>query len=132
MNQNTTLIDKKQGIMFIDDLSELDPKAKIVDNTQKIDFEGKLKKKLKWNQKIFDIQNPWLKIFLKTLLILLEFFVIAFIVITITFFLINSVPGGTGITAGLDEASRKAVEEKYGLNEPLIIRYFIYLYSFQK
>nr|WP_318027229.1 hypothetical protein [Mycoplasmopsis bovis] len=38
------------------------------------------------------------------MLLFWEFFVIAFIVITITFFLINSVPGGTGLTAGLDEA----------------------------
>nr|WP_027334576.1 ABC transporter permease [Mycoplasmopsis felifaucium] len=119
--------DTNQSYMFVDDLTQLDPKLKIVDNNQIIDFENKHKKKLKWNEKLFNVKSHWLRVFLKTLGILAEFLIIAFIVITITFFLINSVPGGTGLTAGLDEASRKATEEKYGLNEPLIIRYFIYL-----
>lgn len=127
MNQNKNKQTIDQNAMFIDDLNALGSKAKIVDNTQRIDFENKYKKKLKWNEKMFDIRSPWLKVFLRTMMILAEFFVIAFIVITITFFLINSVPGGTGLTAGLDEASKQALEEKYGLNQPLIIRYFIYL-----
>ncbi|WP_433962527.1 ABC transporter permease [Mycoplasmopsis bovis] len=92
-----------------------------------VDFDNRFKRKLKWHQKLFNIKSPWIASMLKAFAVILEFFVIAFIVITITFFLINSVPGGTGLTAGLDEAAKRAVEEKYGLNQPLIIRYGIYL-----
>ncbi|EIN14862.1 Oligopeptide ABC transporter, permease protein [Mycoplasmopsis agalactiae 14628] len=116
---------KSENSFFVDDLSEIS--GKLVEQKQLVDFDNKFKRKLKWHQKIFNIKSPWVASMLKAFAVILEFFLVAFIVITITFFLINSVPGGTGLTAGLDEAARRAVEEKYGLNQPLIIRYGIYL-----
>ncbi|MBT1338438.1 ABC transporter permease [Mycoplasma bovis] len=116
---------KNQSSYFTDSISEIS--GKLVEQKQLVDFDNRFKRKLKWNQKLFNIKSPWIASMLKAFAVILEFFVIAFIVITITFFLINSVPGGTGLTAGLDEAAKRAVEEKYGLNQPLIIRYGIYL-----
>ncbi|MCE6114919.1 ABC transporter permease [Mycoplasmopsis agalactiae] len=116
---------KNESSFFVDDLSEIS--GKLIEQKQLVDFDNKFKRKLKWHQKIFNIRSPWVASMLKAFAVILEFFLVAFIVITITFFLINSVPGGTGLTAGLDEAARRAVEEKYGLNQPLIIRYGIYL-----
>ncbi len=116
---------KNQSSYFTDSISEIS--GKLVEQKQLVDFDNRFKRKLKWHQKLFNIKSPWIASVLKAFAVILEFFVIAFIVITITFFLINSVPGGTGLTAGLDEAAKRAVEEKYGLNQPLIIRYGIYL-----
>ncbi|MBT1345026.1 ABC transporter permease [Mycoplasma bovis] len=116
---------KNQSSYFTDSISEIS--GKLVEQKQLVDFDNRFKRKLKWNQKLFNIKSPWIASMLKAFAVILEFFVITFIVITITFFLINSVPGGTGLTAGLDEAAKRAVEEKYGLNQPLIIRYGIYL-----
>ncbi|MCA8851046.1 ABC transporter permease [Mycoplasmopsis bovis] len=116
---------KNQSSYFTDSISEIS--GKLVEQKQLVDFDNRFKRKLKWHQKLFNIKSPWIASMLKAFAVILEFFVIAFIVITITFFLINSVPGGTGLTAGLDEAAKRAVEEKYGLNQPLIIRYGIYL-----
>ncbi|QQH60514.1 ABC transporter permease [Mycoplasmopsis bovis] len=116
---------KNQSSYFTDSISEIS--GKLVEQKQLVDFDNRFKRKLKWHQKLFNIKSPWIASMLKAFAVILEFFVIAFIVITITFFLINSVPGGTGLTAGLDEATKRAVEEKYGLNQPLIIRYGIYL-----
>ncbi|MBT1350729.1 ABC transporter permease [Mycoplasma bovis] len=116
---------KNQSSYFTDSISEIS--GKLVEQKQLVDFDNRFKRKLKWHQKLFNIKSPWIASMLKAFAVILEFFVIAFIVITITFFLINSVPGGTGLTAGLDEAAKRAVEEKCGLNQPLIIRYGIYL-----
>ncbi len=116
---------KNQSSYFTDSISEIS--GKLVEQKQLVDFDNRFKRKLKWHQKLFNIKSPWIASVLKAFAVILEFFVIAFIVVTITFFLINSVPGGTGLTAGLDEAAKRAVEEKYGLNQPLIIRYGIYL-----
>ncbi|AXJ69696.1 ABC transporter permease [Mycoplasmopsis bovis] len=116
---------KNQSSYFTDSISEIS--GKLVEQKQLVDFDNRFKRKLKWHQKLFNIKSPWIASMLKAFAVILEFFVIAFIVITITFFLINSVPGGTDLTAGLDEAAKRAVEEKYGLNQPLIIRYGIYL-----
>ncbi|UUD36973.1 Oligopeptide transport system permease protein oppB [Mycoplasmopsis californica] len=66
-------------------------------------------------------------LFKKTLKMVAEFLIISWIVITITFFLINSVPGSSGLTSGLNEASKKAIEHRYGLDLPLFQRYLRYL-----
>ncbi|MBZ4212807.1 ABC transporter permease [Mycoplasma sp. U97] len=114
------------SFQYVEDLSNL--KAfKLVNSNEVVDFNNKYRRKTQWYQKIFNIKSPYLKSLFKVFSILAEFMLVAFIVITITFFLINSVPGGTGLTSGLEEGARKAVEEKYGLNEPLIVRYLIYL-----
>ncbi|WP_027333999.1 ABC transporter permease [Mycoplasma elephantis] len=72
-------------------------------------------------------QNPGTTIFKKSLKMVAEFLIISWIVITITFFLINSVPGSSGLTTGLSEASKKAIEHRYGLDLPLFQRYLRYL-----
>ncbi|MFV8468537.1 MULTISPECIES: ABC transporter permease [Mycoplasma] len=96
-------------------------------NDAKVTFKNKRSNELTLMQKILAIDSPFLRTFWRVFKIILEFFIIGLIVISITFFLINSVPGENPLTQGLDEASRKAVEEKYGLNLPLIQRYFNYL-----
>ncbi|MFV8470445.1 ABC transporter permease [Mycoplasma sp. 1458C] len=96
-------------------------------NDAKVTFRNKRSNELTLMQKILSIDSPFLRTFWRVFKIILEFFIIGLIVISITFFLINSVPGENPLTQGLDEASRKAVEEKYGLNLPLIQRYFNYL-----
>ncbi|QVJ97133.1 ABC transporter permease [Mycoplasma mycoides] len=112
---------------FVDDLSTLPKNA--IEHKQHVDFSNKIKYDIAWHKRIFNIKTPWISSLLRTIWIFIEFFVVAFIVITATFFLINSVPGGTGLTAGLDEAAKAAVEEHYGLNQPLLVRYGIYLYN---
>ncbi|VEU74891.1 Oligopeptide transport system permease protein oppB [Mycoplasmopsis citelli] len=72
-------------------------------------------------------EHPVFRTFWKIFKIILEFFVIGFIVITIAFFLINAVPGSNSLTAGLQESQRIAIEQKYGLNLPIFLRYLNYL-----
>lgn len=51
-----------------------------------------------------------------------------FIIITITFFLMHSIPGGPFATnEKLSQSVIKAMEVKYGLNKPLIQQYGVYL-----
>lgn len=74
--------------------------------------------------------NNWFTMGLwRFLKIILEFIVISWIVITITFFLINSVPGSSGLTTGLSEAAKKAIESRYGLDLPIFERYLRYLWN---
>ncbi|MGZ9413363.1 ABC transporter permease [Mycoplasma sp. AC157] len=90
-------------------------------------FTHSRNKKLTLKDKLLAIDSPFLKTLWRFLKIILEFFIIGLIVITITFFLINAVPGSNTLTAGLDESARKTVEIKYGLNLPIWQRYFNYL-----
>ncbi len=49
-------------------------------------------------------------------------------VATITFFLMNMVPGGPFLSEkAISPAATKALEEKYGLDKPLMERYFTYI-----
>ncbi|TDV24277.1 oligopeptide transport system permease protein [Mycoplasmopsis mustelae] len=80
-------------------------------------------------ERLFTINSPLVKSLLRLLVIIVEFFLIGFIVITITFFLINSVPGSNTLTSGLDSAAKKAIEAQYGLDQPLIKRYGFYLHD---
>jgi oligopeptide transport system permease protein len=51
-----------------------------------------------------------------------------FLIITITFFLMNSIPGGPfNAEKSLTPAAMKANEVKYGLDKPLMVQYGIYL-----
>ncbi len=51
-----------------------------------------------------------------------------FIVITLVFFMLRAIPGGPFTREKpLPEATRERLEEAYGLNEPLIVQYFIYM-----
>ncbi|QCZ36682.1 ABC transporter permease [Mycoplasma nasistruthionis] len=90
-------------------------------------FQNKRSTDLTLKEKLLAIDSPFLKSSWKMTKILLEFFIIGLIVISITFFLINAVPGENPLTQGLDEGARKAREAKYGLDLPLITRYFNYL-----
>ena len=58
---------------------------------------------------------------------LFEFIVVSWIVLTIVYFLINSIPGSSTLTSGLSDTQRQAIEAKYGLNDPIVQRYFKYL-----
>ncbi|MGX9340527.1 ABC transporter permease [Mycoplasma sp. 128] len=96
-------------------------------NDNKVHFGSQRNRKMTFMQKMSAIDSPVLRALWKVLKIALEFIIIAFIVITITFFLINLVPGSNSLTSGLDEASRQAIEKKYGLDQPLGLRYLSYL-----
>lgn len=111
---------------FIEENVNINDKNTSISNSY-VDFANRISQQYKWHEKIFNVQSSTSKILLKILTMLLEFVVIAWIVITITFFLINSIPGSTTITSGLDEATKAAVEAKYGLNLPIGKRYLIYL-----
>ena len=69
----------------------------------------------------------WLILIFKNLF---EFIVVAWIVLTIIFFLINSIPGDSTLTSGLNDAQKHAVEVKYNLSGSLVHRYLIYLKGF--
>ncbi|ADE19878.1 ABC transporter permease [Mycoplasma crocodyli] len=96
-------------------------------NPRYVDFNNRIKTKRKWYAPIVNSQSTFAKGFFGGLRMILEFLVVAWIVITVTFFLINSVPGSTAISAGLDDAQKAAIEAKYGLDLPLIQRYGVYL-----
>ncbi|MBU4689983.1 MULTISPECIES: ABC transporter permease [Mycoplasma] len=100
---------------------------KITEKASYVDFTGKLKPKISKFASIVNIQSPLAKSIIRFFIMAIEFLTIAWIVVTITFFLINSIPGSTTLTAGLDESSAKAIEATYGLDKPLVERYFIYL-----
>ncbi|VEU59209.1 ABC transporter permease [Mesomycoplasma neurolyticum] len=93
----------------------------------KVYFSAKRVEERTLKEKLLSLNSPLLNFWWKIFKIILEFFIIAVIVITITFFLINIVPGSNTITAGLDESQKNAIETKYGLNLPLWQRYFNYL-----
>ncbi|UWD34602.1 ABC transporter permease [Mesomycoplasma molare] len=105
---------------------KIDNKKYYYDNNL-VYFTNNRNKDLSLKDKFLAIDSPFLKTFIRFSKILLEFFIIGLIVITITFFLINAVPGSNTLTAGLDESARKAVEIKYGLNLPIFQRYLNYL-----
>ncbi|MEA4206230.1 ABC transporter permease [Mycoplasma sp. 1199] len=96
-------------------------------NDNKVIFRSKRNVELKLKDKLLSIDSPFLKTSWKFFKIIAEFIVIGFIVISITFFLINSVPGENPLTQGKDETARKIIEAKYGLDQPLLTRYFKYL-----
>lgn len=56
----------------------------------------------------------------------LSFLLIAWIVITITFILIHSVPGSS-LSGNKDSNQIKVLNKKYGLDKPLIVQYFIFI-----
>lgn len=58
--------------------------------------------------------------------IILSFMVVAWIVITITFLLIHSLPG-SAITGNLDDQQRHLLEIKYGLDKSLFSQYWIFI-----
>ena len=58
---------------------------------------------------------------------LIEFVLISWAILTIVFFLINSIPASSVLTNLPNEAQKDAIEAKYHLNDPLVMRYFYYL-----
>ncbi len=62
---------------------------------------------------------------------LLSLFVILFVVSLITFFLMRAVPGDPWATGEhqLPPATQQAREEKYGLNDPLLVQYGRYVWN---
>ncbi|QKT05477.1 ABC transporter permease [Mycoplasma sp. OR1901] len=100
---------------------------KLVNNNSFVDFANKIKPKTSLLNEVFNTQSRLVRSLRRLFIMSFEFFTIAWIVVTITFFLINSIPGSTTLTSGLDEASKKAIEAQYGLDKPLFQRYLIYL-----
>ncbi|MGY6171866.1 ABC transporter permease [Candidatus Mycoplasma pogonae] len=99
---------------------------KYQENSANVVFSNKRSENYTIFQKLTNVNSPFFRIVLRLLSITVSFFVIAFIVITITFFLLNSIPGNP-LTAGMDDATRQATEIKYGLDQPIGIRYLNYL-----
>lgn len=77
--------------------------------------------------KFWKLDNVFTSTAIKLLKIIIEFIVISWIVITITFFLLHSVPGTSAITAGLTEDSAKALNATLGKDLPLWVQYWRYL-----
>ncbi|MCU4706495.1 ABC transporter permease [Mycoplasma sp. CSL7503-lung] len=100
---------------------------KLINNNSFVDFANKIKPKTSLVNEVFNTQSSLVRALRRLFIMAFEFFTIAWIVVTITFFLINSIPGSTTLTSGLDEASKKAIEAQYGLDKPLFQRYLIYL-----
>lgn len=50
-----------------------------------------------------------------------------FVVITLTFFLMNMVPGGPFTSDKLSEQAQELIMQKYGLDQPVIVQYVNYL-----
>lgn len=76
----------------------------------------------------FSFESKFMTFVTKSLKLIAEFFLLAWIVITIVFFLINSVPGESALTVGISTPEAKeAILAKYGLNRPLGVRYGDYL-----
>ncbi|CAC13583.1 OLIGOPEPTIDE ABC TRANSPORTER SYSTEM PERMEASE PROTEIN OPPB [Mycoplasmopsis pulmonis] len=111
---------------------ESNPKIKIQNNYVSLDRKVHLfDSTSKWDKflSFFNTDNLAINIFLKISKILIEFFFVAWIVVTITFFLINSVPGDPSFVSGLSAEQKAAELAKYGLNLPIVQRYFNYLYG---
>lgn len=89
-------------------------------------FFYKTSKNVREGHKGLKIQYPAYKYSVNTFKMLLEFFVIGWIVLTITFFLVNAMPGESGLTAGQTESGKRAIEAQYGLSDPLATRYWTY------
>ncbi|AJC50016.1 ABC transporter permease [Mycoplasma flocculare] len=62
--------------------------------------------------------------------IFLEFIIVAWIVATLVFLLIDSIPGEPGFLDGLTEAQKTTQKQLYGLDLPQTQRYFNYLWKF--
>ncbi|EDU06035.1 ABC transporter permease [Ureaplasma urealyticum] len=76
----------------------------------------------------FTFDSKFMTFITKSLKLIAEFFLLAWIVITITFFLINSVPGESALTIGITSPeAKKAILAQYGLDRPLGVRYADYL-----
>ncbi|WP_406615043.1 ABC transporter permease [Mycoplasmopsis hyopharyngis] len=117
-------------ILDNEQISELEKNKKINFHNSYVDFENKIKFKLPWYKRIFNIQRGYVKGIVKSSKMILEFLVVAWIVITATFFLINSVPGSMTVSANLPDAQKKAIEALYGLDLPIWQRYGVYLKNF--
>ena len=76
----------------------------------------------KTDHKLFRISTNFLKI-------LTEAILVAWIVITILFFLIDAAPGKPSISSSLPASIAKAIEDKYHLNDPIFSRYINYLWG---
>ncbi len=50
-----------------------------------------------------------------------------FVIVTVTFFLMNLVPGGPFVTEKAPKAAQVALKAKYGLDKPVYIQYFRYI-----
>ena len=68
------------------------------------------------------------KIFMKKLVCLLLALLTVWVVITVTFFIMHAVPGDPFTSEkALPPAAKERLEEKFGLDKPLIVQYFNYL-----
>lgn len=52
-----------------------------------------------------------------------------FVLVTVTFFLVRIIPGSPFQSGGVSEQVVEAIEQEYGLNEPLFIQYISYIGS---
>ena len=50
-----------------------------------------------------------------------------FVLITVTFFLVRIIPGSPFQRGGVSESVVEAIEQEYGLNEPLFTQYLSYI-----
>lgn len=101
-------------------------------NPENEDYVIFVPKKNDEKSKKINLDSKFVKAFLATLKIIFDFFVIALIVMTIVFLLINSIPGENPILSGKEDSIKIALTKKYHLDDPLLVRYGYYLANFFK
>lgn len=123
------MIKEKQNFEYLDSLESLpiNKRKKYQIHNQPVDFSGKIKRKVAWYWRLLNPQSPGFKTAFTITKMFLEFIVIAWIVISITFFLVHSIPGSNAFLSNLDDATKRAKEAELGLDLPLIQRYGLYL-----
>ncbi|AAV27752.1 ABC transporter permease [Mesomycoplasma hyopneumoniae] len=80
--------------------------------------------------KYINFESFAFRFFKKITKIFLEFVIVAWIVATLVFLLIDSIPGDPSFLDGLTEAQKTAEKQLYGLDLPQAQRYFNYLWKF--
>ncbi len=117
---------KNQSSYFTDSISEIS--GKLVEQKQLVDFDNRFKRKLKWHQKLFNIKSPWIASMLKAFAVILRVLCYCFHCYYYNL-LLNKFSSRWNRSNCWPwwGKTKRAVEEKYGLNQPLIIRYGIYL-----
>lgn len=111
------------------DAAKIDKNEADIDENQIFYVRKPKVQKYPW-LKYIDFDSFLFRFSTKILKIFVEFIVVAWIVLTLVFLLIESIPGEPHFLDGLTEAQKAAEKHTYGLDLPLAQRYFNYLWHF--
>lgn len=111
------------------DAAKIDKNEADIDENQIFYVKKPKVQKYPW-LKYIDFDSFLFRFATKILKIFGEFIIVAWIVLTLVFLLIESIPGEPHFLDGLTEAQKAAERHAYGLDLPLAQRYFNYLWHF--